>query len=407
MGNLSDFGAFINILKGQIGLAILTLPYATKQVGWVPAVLGLALVGVLTVLGIFFAVFCKLAVDPERIPLDQMDRKQQARPPVSIGSETSGVDTGLGFFDKLVGEVLGPTGKWVCSASIFLCQFATGVAYIACTVDSLEVYMPAVSHVRHYIYLGLFLVLTLLSSVRTLRGVSVLSACGVLLYLAILLALCCIAVQELFGGGFSDTITAAVPPQQANYGAFFGTTLFAFGAFSVAIVVYDEMYEQRHFFKVCSLSYCASFLLYALFGTIGYFCYGAATEDIIYLNFPEGSLLRNGCVCCFCVVLSFTYVLQMYPCFNFVELAIGKAHYMLPRVLLILASFLVAMSVPDTSFVIRVYGSLSAVISSFVLPTVVYFLVSERVTIYEYVLGAGLLLLAVGGTVQAVVDAMS
>eukprot|EP00416_Gambierdiscus_australes_P011031 CAMPEP_0171129524 /NCGR_PEP_ID=MMETSP0766_2-20121228/119125_1 /TAXON_ID=439317 /ORGANISM="Gambierdiscus australes, Strain CAWD 149" /LENGTH=48 /DNA_ID= /DNA_START= /DNA_END= /DNA_ORIENTATION= len=48
MGDLSNWGAGANILKGLIGLGVLTLPYVTKLVGWLPSLVGMALIALLS-----------------------------------------------------------------------------------------------------------------------------------------------------------------------------------------------------------------------------------------------------------------------------------------------------------------------------------------------------------------------
>lgn len=74
---------------------------------------------------------------------------------------------------------------------------------------------------------------------------------------------------------------------------FFGTTLFAIEAVGVVVALENNMKTPKSFgsrFGVLNVGMTAITLLYAVFGFLGYWRYGAESKDSITLNLPTNDM---------------------------------------------------------------------------------------------------------------------
>uniref|UniRef100_A0A7S1M3I3 Amino acid transporter transmembrane domain-containing protein n=1 Tax=Alexandrium catenella TaxID=2925 RepID=A0A7S1M3I3_ALECA len=307
----------------------------------------------------------------------------------------------LGFFDVVVLRVLGYPGQLLCSLSIAFAQITTVIAYLDTISDSIESYV--LQGQRSIVLALIGAVVASLSTVKTLTGVSYLSLMGLLTYLVIFIAL----VVEAFRYGFDGTLgdsTKALRASGRDYGTWFGISAFAFGGFAIAVVVYDDMKEPRHFYRVVSMTYLAVWLFYTAFALLGYFCYGEHTDEVIYFNFPDNSALKQICVASVCVVLLLTYVVQMMPVYSWAE-SFSKdiMHYAVVRGIIVLLTLVIALFVRNLVLTITIGGAVASAVSSFVLPPVAYLIVQPRAHWTEWVLAVGLVVLGVGGAVHSII----
>lgn len=80
----------------------------------------------------------------------------------------------------------------------------------------------------------------------------------------------------------------------AEFPLFFGTTLFAIEAVGVVVALENNMKTPKSFgsrFGVLNVGMTVITLLYAAFGFLGYWKYGAASADSITLNLPSEDML--------------------------------------------------------------------------------------------------------------------
>lgn len=390
MRDLSNLGAFVNLLKGLIGLGVLTLPYATKQVGWLVSSVGMALVAYMTVWGIFFAVLARqrlekapeshdlassahstVPYDPEGAGLLRRRTEYASRDVSAPGTDGEGEEAcRIGSFEKVVGYALGAPWQMVFVGSIVVAQFGTGVAYVNVVSAGIESHFPS-ADVRLRVLVSLGLLLTVLSTVRNLKGIAVLSVLGLLSYGFIFLGLTAQARTALETGTWGQSVVM-VESREPHVGTWFGISAFSFGTFPIAIVVYDDMRDQGSFFTVTAWSFFCCWLFYTCVALLGYFCYGANVEEIIYLNFPVGTLFREGSLAFVCAGLTLSYVLQMWPVFRYAQQVCTQLHYSLVRGPLVWLSILIAYALPSTVAVIGIIGSVASAVSGFALPPLVF-----------------------------------
>lgn len=82
----------------------------------------------------------------------------------------------------------------------------------------------------------------------------------------------------------------AVNPKFSEFPLFFGTTLFAIEAVGVVVALENNMKTPKSFgarFGVLNVGMTVITLLYAAFGFLGFWRYGAESKDSITLNLPS------------------------------------------------------------------------------------------------------------------------
>jgi len=124
-GQFSDWSGTVNIMKSIVGSGILTLSYATKQVGWIPALIGMALIAYMTVMSILFACMAKRCVPvSESECMAMLDSPQEFE------------DNGMGSFNRAVWRAFGEPGRIIYSLCAAVSQGVCGIAYVVIIADA-------------------------------------------------------------------------------------------------------------------------------------------------------------------------------------------------------------------------------------------------------------------------------
>mmetsp|Transcript_2292 Transcript_2292/g.5125 ORF Transcript_2292/g.5125 Transcript_2292/m.5125 type:complete len:332 (-) Transcript_2292:140-1135(-) len=305
----------------------------------------------------------------------------------------------LGFFDNVIRRLMGWPMQLVCSVSIAASQLATVVCYVDTISVSMQSFILEGQRLKMLVVIGL--VLISLSTVKTLTGVSYLSYAGLTTYMVVFLALVVQAAREAHDGTLGDDATA-FRSSGSDFGTWFGISAFAFGGFAIGIIVYDDMKEPRHFYKVVSIAYSICWLFYTLFALCGYLCYGESTSEVIYFNFAEASVLRNTCMIAICIVLLLTYVVQMMPLYAWMEsFSEGVLHYAIARGLIVVITLVIASFAKNLVVTMTVGGALSSSISAFILPPIAYLMVQPQADWKQYIAGISLVVLGILGAVKS------
>lgn len=390
--NLTTWGAGLNMLKFMIGLGIISLPEATAHIGWLPSLIGLAVVALVTVWGIFFAV-------ESRVKLEKMEKEQRDERDARAVSEGAPLvnsgrgswqdlpDSGCGFFDQVVGKVFGPFAQLIFALCIAMGQFTTLVIYVIVIVQNIQSYFPP-----HYadtmILVGVITMLSIFCMIPTLQGISVLSAMGLSIYAFLFTGL----LIDICGKVHSGTIPASavmIKPLDRSSGQWFGVSCFAFAGFPIAAVIYEEMIDRSRFKDVVSGVFITCWAVYSAFAMLGYLCYGADTQTLVYFNFEPGSLFRNGSSGALACILSFSFVVQAMPVFNCTAklwersglaetLGIKGTPMLLIRWTVLALTIVVAFLIPDVKVIMDTFGVVSGVLSGFVFPAMTYMVLSSR-----------------------------
>mmetsp|Transcript_87236 Transcript_87236/g.182570 ORF Transcript_87236/g.182570 Transcript_87236/m.182570 type:complete len:424 (-) Transcript_87236:331-1602(-) len=411
-GELGQFDATVNVLKGMIGLGLLSLPHAAKEVGWLPALVGTPLLAWLSAQGVLYAMSAEQKVnsieeEDKGVPTETTGLVRELSDSLTSLTRTSRFETGLGSFDGVVRVVFGRPGQALCTCSILLCQLGTAVAYITVLVPSIldisghplpdgEGASPSWT-----LLVGLWAVLSVMSLLKSLKEVAFISLLGLLTYLLVFAALAVESAQRIHEGTFARDFEM-IRWNGAGWGTWFGVSIFAFGAFPIAIAVSDTMQEPSDMYPVLRWSFGIAGVFYTVFAIVGYACYGNATKNVVHFNFPEHSLLRQVSLIALVVVLVFTYVLQMNPVYKFAEGYLRRhLHHWYIRTIIVAITMFAAVLVPDTAAVIQVAGSISTAMIGLIMPPLVYlgagFEAKQEAAVSEYPLAMALVVVGVFG----------
>jgi len=400
VGNLSQPSALTNILKALIGMGIISLPYATARVGLLPSVLGMLVVAGLSMSGIMFAVMAK-----ERLRADAKwsEIEKQA---VTEKSPVVGSDHGLVCtYDLLIRNVLGNFSQQLFAFCYLGGQFATGIVYIKIIAGSLGMYWHETLLTT---YFPVALALGLLCMVEKLKEVTYLSAAALCAYAVVFAGLFASLVQKSSEGTAGVTTYMFLPPDR-DWGEWFGVTSFAFGAFPIAMFVYDDMREPGAFFKVTWLSFGITWCIYTAFAMLGYFCFGEKVNQVIYTDFDAASIWRHVSLVTIVVILAFSFVLQMLPVFEFVQVLCQRPespfralHFVVMRFAITALGVLIAWLMPSVVSIINTFGAITGVTTSMIFPAVLFMKVSSHEDLTKRALSVLLIIFGVVGTVRAV-----
>lgn len=389
--DLNSFSAALNMLKFIIGMGIISLPEATKHVGSVPSVIGLGIVAFVTVWGIFFAV-------QSRDKLAGMDSQDASDTRIRALSEGDSLrsrrswrdqaDSGGGFFDRIVGKVFGPYGQVLFAASVALCQFTTLVIYVDVILQNLQSYFPVHSHDTS-ILIGVIVVLGAFSLIPTFQGIAVLSALGLSTYAFLFVGLLIELIHRMQLGTLPQS-AVLIKPLDSNAGQWFGNSCFAFGAFPIAMMIYDKMNDREAFYNVIKSVFSIVWLVYSAFALLGYYCFGDATHTLVYFNFAPDSIFRSGSAAVLACILCFSFLIQAMPVFDYTAQAwehsglaeqFGmKGGLPLPvlRWTVLALTIVVAHLVPSVKVMMNTLGAVSGVVSGFIFPALTYLVLSDR-----------------------------
>lgn len=411
-GELTELGAAINLLKFVIGLGIISLPEATKHVGWLSSITGLAIVGFVTVWGIIFAL-------RSRDKLDQQEQEAPTRamtegdPLTSQGSWQDQPDMGIGFFEKIVGKVWGRPVQYLFAACIVMGQFVTLVIYLNVICTNFESYFPHTAgrpdqSVHLVILCSTVLVLGMFSLIPTLEGVAILSALGLSIYTYLFIGILHEFLHKAHHGTLPQSAVAARGLSTTHYGEWFGVSCFAFSAFPIAIAIYDEMRTPASFQRVLGWCFVAIWIVYSAFAVLGYMCYGDQTNVLIYFNFPEGSKFRDTAAGALACILCFSFVVQAMPVFNCTARAWESTRLSarvgfpggglaIVRWTVLALTVAVAYWVPNLKVLLNTVGAVSGVLSGFCIPAATYLKLSSRDEWFERMLGVLVVVVGISG----------
>lgn len=385
--DLTNVEATVNLFKFMIGLGIISLPAATKQVGWLPSVIGLGIIATATVWGVILA-------------LKAAQKLKDRAGGTKAASESSGLiprtredsfDSGCGFFDQVVGEVWGSRSQWVFAASVTLGQFSTMVIYLDVIVANMSDFLLHGTG-RLLVLVVVVLLLAFLAFIPNLRGVTALSALGLSIYLFLFAGLLYELSYKVHDGSMPKDAVMVKNIQNANYGQWFGVSCFAYGVFPIASLMYEEVKEPDQFTTVVASAVAQTWIIYAAFSVIGYLCFGEETDDLIYFNFETGSVFRNGMSLALACILFFSFMVQAMPiylCTSRVWEYSGFAKNLegpdLPwcRWCVLLATAVVSWFVPNISVMMNSLGVVTGVLYGFIFPTATYLWLSTREDVIE------------------------
>lgn len=256
----------------------------------------------------------------------------------------------------------------------------------------------------------------LLSYIRTLRRLAIASACANLLQVVGLSIIIEYLVRDMPA---EPQVVYFKPVSEVALG--FGSAMFAFEGISVVLPVFTRMKRQEQMgsgLGIINLSYFILLCLYLIVGLLGYLRFGTGVADSITLNMPKEPLY-DIVRAIFTVSLFLSYPLQFYVPFEIIWNSLSarllldaeleqqaegggsgggsdknKPHQMQQsglkasrqqrlerqrikyeyccRTLLVLFTFVLAVSVPKLNLMMDFFGSISGTALSLTLPAIIH-----------------------------------
>jgi len=296
---ISNLETIIHLLKGNIGIGVLTMPIAISNAGLVGGVLGMVFVAVITI-------HC----------MHTLVRAAQ-RMVAARGA------TFLDYADTAEAAFLEAGGAWAAKSqlmrrviNIFLCmsQIGSNAVYILFVAQNI---LPIVeSHLHpgwnYRLYIALLLLPVL--AICSIRNLRYLSPCSVLANILEFLGLAVIGYY-IFSSPLPSTASVPWFTSGRQFPIFFGTAIFAFEGISVVLPIENQMSRPQDMLGwngVLNTSMVTIACLYIGMGFFGYLKYGALTASTITLNMDLDAPLAQAALAMFSIAIYFSYALQFY-----------------------------------------------------------------------------------------------
>lgn len=362
--------SLMHMIKGNLGTGILAMPASFSHCGLVNALLGLPVL-------CFIATYCvHLLIRSSQHLENKMKWVQMEYADLAKGSFKAGPEwmkRWSGLMCRLVDAIL------------IISQVGICCVYLVFIVDNLKTIMSSykIEVNQNYIFLAILPVALLLSYIRTLKRLSIASACANVLQVVGI----SIVLQYLARDIPSEPdIVLFKPISEVALG--FGSAMFAFEGISVVLPIYTRMHRPEQvggFFGIINVSYVILLVLYFLVGLLGYLRFGSSSMGSITLNLPQEPLY-DVVRAIFTVSLFLTYPLQFYVpneiIWNWVK---GKlnipqkspakkelAYDYMNRTILVLITFILAVTIPRLNLMMDLVGSISGTALSIILPPIIH-----------------------------------
>merc|ERR1711892_327392 len=364
---ISNVETIIHLLKGNIGIGVLTMPIAISNAGLVGGVLGMVFVAVVTIHCMHTLVIAAQKLMAQR-----------------------GVEF-LDYADTAEAAFLEAGGGWASKShhmrrliDIFLCmsQIGSNAVYILFVAQNImpiaETYFDLGWNYRLYIALLLIPVIMICS----IKNLKYLSPCSILANILEFVGLG-IIFYYIFATPIpsSDSVPWFTSP--VKFPIFFGTAIFAFEGISVVLPIENQMSKPKDMLGwngVLNTSMVTIAGLYIAMGFFGYLKYGGETAASITLNLPQGDVLAQSALGMFSIAIFFSYALQFYVVMDIIGPNIIKPNVsdrMYPfvewitRVLLTVLTLGMAATVPWLDLLVSLLGAIKMSTLSLMAPALV------------------------------------
>ena len=205
------------------------------------------------------------------------------------------------------------------------------------------------------------------------RKVSALSAAGTLILLAIVVMGIIISAREIADEGSPAHLS--VKPSLASIPAAFSIFVFAFSCHGIFPDLEASMAHPEHFGTVVSTVFTFNIFTKAVFGLLGFFAFGSATEKVMTANFAPTPRAIISALIAANTMLSFP--LPLIPVFNALKRARDEERSSatwdaVQRTAIVLFCGTVAVAVPDFGVAMGFMGSLTLPFLTFIWPTIFF-----------------------------------
>ncbi|XP_049307026.1 proton-coupled amino acid transporter-like protein CG1139 [Bactrocera dorsalis] len=361
---ISDFGAFVNIIKAVLGTGILAAPMANRNAGYLPGIICTNIIGI-------FIIHSKLILLSGMYEL----AKRKQVPLLTYGQA------------MLIGVTEGPPAlRWlqylisgIVNVMLFANHFGTCCVYVVfianCLKDFGDYYWE--EH-DNRIYMAMEIVpLCLIFLIPNLKALTPF----------VLIA----TISLIFGFGilfyyiFTDMrpfSEMAVVQDIYYFPFFFGATMFAMDSPGLIVSVEANMKNPLHFRRICGVFVLAMLFVIVfqiIFGFFGYWSYAEDIASTILQNIPYHTAPASAARVIFAFSIFISHPLQGYVPFdvmwnNWLKAKVAEEHQfvlaMLFRIFIALSSVLIAVSCPSLTVILSLVGALCMSFLGLILPAI-------------------------------------
>jgi len=413
------FSSFFNLLKADVGVGILSLPYALHKSGMWTGMVILCLFAVCTDICLRMLILAKR--EAHKIKVSEMRNLA-----LQDEEETDEIDLKtIPFSYAAIGETaFGKFGWWLATAVLCLAMLGANTAYLVFIKENMSAVVS--EHIipdYAWILFSLFILIPF-SWLRSIKWFSPLSVVGVTCVL--------VAVFSVYVYG----ILEIDPKGAGSYGIFEIKTIaifFGLAAFSnegimgLSIPIEDAMKKPKfYFFLAGDLTLFIITCFYVTFAVVGLMLYGDDVESSVTLNLPDP--IKSITIVAICLQLIFTYPQVLfitirtlepkffgqeninfdeYGQYNLRRFFVVKLKYIWFRTSLVLITAVVALVVPHFGLFLAFIGAFCNSLVIFLLPPLFYLKICWKQLSWLVVVVGGLLMLlgcfvcGVGSTVAA------
>ena len=271
----------MHILKGNIGIGLLSMPNAIQDAGYVLGPTLLILMGLIATHCMTLLVSCSHHLC-----------SQMQLPALSYADVAE-----LSIAYKFKKRYLGLVARWSVNFMLLLTQLGfccTYIAFIAKNVillvrNSNEVLFSQIDdpdnriRLTILIILPIFIIFSYIRSLKFLAPFSTVANFCFLYAIIVILTFCFMTLSDQNGVGpdvqsFSTTLL--------NYPLFFGNVIFAFEGIGTVLPLENKISNPKLFQPILWIGMFIVITLYVILGVIGYLTFGSNLEEVISLNLP-------------------------------------------------------------------------------------------------------------------------
>lgn len=365
---ISNTETIIHLLKGNIGIGVLTMPIAISNAGLFGGILGMIFVAVVTIHCMHTLVIAAQSLANKKKDVEFLDYADTAE---AAFQEAGGRWARCAkFFGRLI--------------NVFLCmsQIGSNAVYILFVAENI---MPVVETYlapgwNYRIYIGLLLIpVTLTCLVRNLKYLSPLSVVANILEFVGL----GIIFYYIFSGPLPPTSSVPAFGSFSKFPIFFGTAIFAFEGISVVLPIENQMTKKQDMLGwrgVLNVSMITIACLYISMGFFGYLKYGENVASSITLNLPQNDILAQSALLMFSLAIFFSYALQFYVVMdiigpNIIKPRVSDRMYLtvdyLTRIFITIFTLGLAATVPWLDLLVSLLGAVKMSTLSLMAPALI------------------------------------
>lgn len=304
-GDPGTFRTVLVILKSFVGSAVLFLPSAFVEGGWLFSSITLCLMAFLSTKATLLVIECRTVYGGSFGDLGDMAVGKWGGNAVKIAICLSQ----MGF---------------CCSYCLFISENVHGllIHFGGCEYANVKQWMLIMMQ------LPLYIPLTWVRRIRYFAYTNLLADFCILFGIGAILAYCIYANTLGAGGATGGTAPGGAQPMTwlnpGHWPLFLGTSVYAFEGVGLVVPIHQSLSREgrEEFPKVFSRTIMAITICFVAFAVTCYSAIGDTVQPVITLDMPTGVWWVVAIQAGYCVALACTFPLMLYPCISFIEKAL-------------------------------------------------------------------------------------